>query len=259
MSIAPSQIIEPLILKQDIDRFEIYHINDEKCTPFKVLPLGVLQIFFQLKRSVFHNTSFSNGWEKRPQAFIAGPYNKGYTMKVQNGTELFSVKLLPGRYHNYFTCPIHQFKNELIGLDEFWGSAGRELEDQVFNADDHQQRCCLVENFLAARYLNLKSSPVELAAQLMSDFRKKCEIKNVAASVNLSLAQFRRRFRNEIGLSPKEFQRVRRIVAVQKQLEKNSTLSFTQLAYRFHYYDQSHFIHDFQAVTGVTPTLYFSS
>lgn len=258
MSTVPTQIFEPKKLKHLIDKFEVYQIHGPCIEPFRVLPLGVVQIFFQLKNSVYHNTSFTGGWEERPTAFVAGPYNRGYTMYAEPGVELFSLKLVPGEYQHFFSCPIDELKNKLVPVEEIWDKPGKYLIEQVFNASGHRDRCQIVEEFLIDKYQDHKSSPIALAAQCLESGAGNLRINRLAEYCNLSQAQFRKRFVTEIGLSPKEYQRVRRVSALHDDYLKNPTTTLTQLAYRYHYHDQSHFIHDFSSITGLAPREYFN-
>ncbi|MEO9965589.1 MAG: helix-turn-helix domain-containing protein [Reichenbachiella sp.] len=258
MSTFPSQIFKPEMLDGYLDRFEIFEMDNGSSLSFQVLPLGAIQILFQLRHSVYHSTSFTNGWEKRPKAFLAGPYNLGYSMAVDPGVKIFSLKFLPGRYQNFFPNPIDQFKNLIVPLEDVWGPSGQILTDKVFNASCHKERCKIVEQFLVRRFLDLEYSPIELAVQSLIRDKGMGRVKRLAEVSNLSPAQFRKRFTKEIGLSPKEFQRIIRIGAVHNHYCQFPTLSLTQLAYTFRYYDQSHFIHDFRSITGQSPMNYYS-
>lgn len=258
MSKEPTQVFRPKMLKHYLDQFQVFEISDTDMEPFRVLPLGVLQIFFQLDHAVYHNTSFTKKWEKRPDAFIAGPYNLGYSMAVENGAKMFSLKFWPGRYRHFFLNSIEHFKNSLVPLSEFWGQSGKILEDKIFNAKSHKERCNILERFLFRHLTNATRSPIENAVQTIIQCRGIGRINNFAAASNLSPSQFRRRFIAEIGLSPKEFQRVTRIGALKDYFHHHPGISLTQLAYQFGYYDQSHFIKDFSSITGQTPKSYFS-
>lgn len=257
MSITPTQVYQPQILKQYLERFEVFEIM-ERMTSFQVLPLGVLQVFFQLDHTVYHNTSFTKGWEKRPLTFIVGPYNRAYKMKVEGCVEMFSVKFLPGRYRYFFPFPVHHLKNQLISPTEVWGRAGEDLSDQISHANNNQKRCDILEAFLVKRLRNLPYSPIEDAARLLIKSSGIGKISVLAEVSNLSLSQFRNRFKNEMGLSPKEFQRIIRINALSNYAYRHPEMSFTKLAHKFHFHDQSHFIHDFSSITGKGPKKFFS-
>ena len=66
----------------------------------------------------------------------------------------------------------------------------------------------------------------------------------------ISSRQLRRLTQLHLGLSPREFSRVLRF---QLTLRAMNTASY-QATWAPHYYDQSHFIHEFKNLSGLTPT-----
>jgi len=64
-----------------------------------------------------------------------------------------------------------------------------------------------------------------------------------------------RLFRAEVGLSPKEYARVRRLQAALRQLGAGAT-GGAHIAAHIGYFDQSHFVREFRSFTGMTPTQY---
>ena len=67
-----------------------------------------------------------------------------------------------------------------------------------------------------------------------------------------------RHFLEQVGLHPKTFSRLVRFNGVIRFMESNLNVKWRQLADRFGYYDQSHFIHEFKTLTGSLPQDYFS-
>jgi AraC-like DNA-binding protein len=65
-------------------------------------------------------------------------------------------------------------------------------------------------------------------------------------------------FREQTGLAPKAFQRVRRFQHVLQALRRNSEEQGAALAAKCGYYDQAHFIHDFKHFSGMTPSEYLT-
>ena len=69
----------------------------------------------------------------------------------------------------------------------------------------------------------------------------------------ISERQFQRRFKNQVGISPKKFQRIIRFEKALDILTKSNYGQLTQVAYETGYVDQSHFIKDFSAFSGMSP------
>lgn len=78
----------------------------------------------------------------------------------------------------------------------------------------------------------------------------------VADRVGFSQRRFIEVFRDEVGLAPKLFCRVQRFQQLIKKIKNQDPVDWADVAVSFAYYDQAHFIHDFQQFSGLTPTEY---
>src|SRR5262249_28280070 len=81
-------------------------------------------------------------------------------------------------------------------------------------------------------------------------------ITQVVAQLALSHVRLIEVFRQEVGLTPKQFRRIRRFLAVLRHAHKEGHAAWAQLALTYGYYDQAHLIRDFRALTGVCPSVY---
>jgi AraC-like DNA-binding protein len=65
-------------------------------------------------------------------------------------------------------------------------------------------------------------------------------------------------FRAEVGLTPKRYQRIQRFQAALCRIERNKHIDWADIAFASGYFDQAHFIHDFRAFSGLSPTDYYA-
>jgi AraC-like DNA-binding protein len=61
-------------------------------------------------------------------------------------------------------------------------------------------------------------------------------------------------FREHVGVPPKLLARIVRFERLMRCLRAGTVESWSELALRFGYYDQSHMVHDVRRFTGATPT-----
>jgi transcriptional regulator GlxA family with amidase domain len=93
------------------------------------------------------------------------------------------------------------------------------------------------------------------ACQTLSQARGNIAITVLAKQLNISKRTFERRFQNAIGTTPKKYARVVRLRhAVLQRADLNT---WADVAYNMGYYDQSHFIHDFQELYGLSPDILY--
>ena len=83
-------------------------------------------------------------------------------------------------------------------------------------------------------------------------------VTELADAAAVSERQMERKFIERIGLSPKKFIRNVRITQVFRLLKQKPDYDWLDVIYRCNYFDQAHFTRDFKALTGETPTHYFS-
>jgi AraC-like DNA-binding protein len=63
-------------------------------------------------------------------------------------------------------------------------------------------------------------------------------------------------FESVVGLTPKRFARVRRFQRVLRQMRQGADVRWTDVALACGYYDQAHFIREFEAFAGLNPSRY---
>ncbi len=83
-------------------------------------------------------------------------------------------------------------------------------------------------------------------------------IRDLSYEFFYSEKHIRRLFLQYIGTSPKIFTRIVRVNYALQLLQKKN-MRFTDIAVKAGFFDQSHFIHDFTSVCGVTPREYMKS
>jgi AraC-like DNA-binding protein len=81
-------------------------------------------------------------------------------------------------------------------------------------------------------------------------------ITRVVDQIVLSHQQLIRLFRQEVGMTPKRFVRVRRFQKVLERLGRENHANWAEIARACGYADQAHLSREFQEFAGVSPTAY---
>lgn len=157
-----------------------------------------------------------------------------------------------------FFRPTSELWNLSISLETLWGSAAVELRDRLTEAAPGAPRFALLERFLLGHFdPNRRPNPVaERAVLRLHRSHGLASIGALADECGLSRRRFIQIFRDQVGLTPKLYGRLRRfrrsIAAIQSVREVN----WADLAAASGYSDQPHLVHEFRAFTGLTPSLY---
>lgn len=94
---------------------------------------------------------------------------------------------------------------------------------------------------------------VRVAVVAIVAARGEAPLGELAAAVHRSPRQLQRRFSDAVGLSPKQFARVRRLRSALQHLVSESPMSWSAVAAELGFADQAHLIREFSALSGLTP------
>jgi AraC-like DNA-binding protein len=174
------------------------------------------------------------------------------------GTGSVLVYFKPGRAAPFFNVPLQELHELSLGIDQVWpASIVRELEERLGAAPDTSTRIRLVEAFLLSRLRHQAPDPlVSEALAALSAARGQVRIGDLARQLHTSPSPLEKRFRREVGATPKQFASLLRFRAILELCNLQPNL--TAAAYEAGYFDQAHFIRDFKTFTGETPAKFFT-
>ena len=256
------QTYKPKLLHRFLNSFEFYQWRGtEDCSPFHywLLPQGTIQLLFQFNSLVRHKTAFSNGWEFRPNTFIAGPYTKAYEMKITPPAEILVISFRPSMFKYFASISASKLKDQLTNPANLWGIKFQHATEVIQKEQSLPGQVKILERFLIDQFRHIPSSNIELSVQEMLCGNGYSTVDQYADMANLSPSRYRHKFSLEVGLSPKNFQKLVRVNAISRMYEGEHPPSLSELALRFNYFDQSHFIKDFKSVTDSAPKSYFQN
>jgi AraC-like DNA-binding protein len=168
------------------------------------------------------------------------------------------VDFKPGGAYPFFAPPASELLNAHVSLEALWGVRASELREQLMAAPTVAARCQALEHALLAHAVRpLEQRPA--VAFALGAFVRAPRLRTIAEVVDqtaLSHARFIAVFRDEVGLSPKQFCRVRRFRRVLLHTWNEPRLDWARVALECGYYDQAHLAHEFQQFAGVSPTVY---
>ena len=230
-------------------------IESDKQTENRLLPDTSIVLAFRLKGRV---TDLSHdAGSNLSSSVITGLRRSVRFLSYDNQTANLLVIFREGGAAALFKEPLNEFFSKSTSLDELIPSAQlRLIEEQLYEAGSNQQKVAVVERFLLSR-LNQKRTDqlVNHAMQQIRLANGSIRIRNLAASMAISIDPFEKRFRRTAGISPKQFADTIRLRNLIKQYSPSENL--TGIALEAGYFDQAHFIKDFRIFTGLAPQQFF--
>ena len=195
------------------------------------------------------------------KVLVPGFYGQTQTfsrVEANTGFGAFGCYLYPHALAQLFSLPASELTNQSVDIKTLCGKDGEILEEKIMMAANNDQRLQLICGFLQSRLINVRKEFAGMCSSIktISNAYHAVSVKELATNNFLSERQFERRFKEFSGFNPKLFLRIARFNAVLGQPFQNNSLA--QIANEYGYYDESHFIHDFQKFSGRNPKEYFN-
>ena len=245
----------PEALENHVQCFRVIEYAGEQGVAIKVLPNGLPGIVFQHDngRSALENIITPSHTSRPPTLFLYGPgtetgimnYKKGSYASIQAIFKPYALKTLLGLNASALT-------NGFAELNEF---STQDLNLQLMEASNEQKRIVLLANFLLAKLKQIPSRDalVEESLRLIHQNIAYIDVKDLLNHLAISERQFERRFSQTVGLAPQTYIRVKRFNEAIRLMKMRQYTRLTDIAYALNFHDQSHFIRDIKAFSGLTP------
>lgn len=192
---------------------------------------------------------------------VSGPQTHSFVIETSAQFSVAGVQFKAGGAFPFFAVPVKELANRHVPLDALWGRLAERLREQVCEAATPSRKLEVIERALLARLARARPNhpAVAYAIRVFEHDPAVVRIADVTGRIGLSHRRFLDVFTDEVGLTPKLFCRIRRFQRVLHQIRKGGQVEWADLALSCGYYDQAHFIKDFQAFAGVNPSTYRAS
>ncbi len=221
----------------------------------RIIPDGLVEMAFILGDDIKRYTS-EQDFILQPRAMFLGQTMDPFYIEPTGYVNTFSVRFYPYGFAQLAKKDLNVFANKETPLAEIFDeSEVTEFQNRIVNASNTKKRIEIVEEWIR----NKMPSKIEIDALVQSTLDSMIEsfgsmsIRTILSD-NLSLRRrLERKFIRFIGVSPKQMGKVIRFQAALKFMLNQESENLTELAHKFQYYDQAHFIKDFKDFTGIIP------
>jgi AraC-like DNA-binding protein len=221
-----------------------------------ILPKGTAEIIFNLADKAF---CFRNS-EKAASDFygcsINGLNTAPFNLVKSNVQTFVGIQLQPYALRFLFGIPSTEFTDRLVNGFDVCDSL-RVLHEELSLAAGFKDRVPLILRWLGQK---IKIRSGQLDRSVIFDLHQSPDlehqsVKSLSAYYNVSERHLGRLCNEFLGVKAEEFIGYRKYLASLAGLHDPS-VSLTEVAYASGFYDQSHFIREFKAFTGLTPKQY---
>lgn len=196
----------------------------------------------------------------RPLAILTGPHLRAHDVPVEPGTMYWGARFWPDAGGAVTGLSAAELRDLSVpapapfraGLDALAEAAQVDARDAQARATAALD-AMLLPLVRAARPLD---DAVRRAVLAIVAARGDASVAGIAAGIGLGERQLQRRFREAVGLTPKQFARIRRLRETAAGVLEPGSHGWAARAADFGYADQSHLIHEFSQLTGLTPVAF---
>lgn len=189
---------------------------------------------------------------------VQGAQDRSHQRETHGASAVVGVHFKPGGAAVFFGGALPELRNRTVPLDALWGPGARYLREELQTTIGLQARLQRLESYLMARLQQAAPADAMASAALhvLGQQPAAALIEPVQRASGCSPTQFIARFEQTVGLTPKRYARVLRFHALIQRVALRRPDDWAQAAVEAGYADQSHLIHEFKRLAGITPSGY---
>jgi AraC-like DNA-binding protein len=245
---------------------ESWAVRAERCrmAAEAALPDASVELYFNLGPTGRHLSGRSpRAALPHRVAWVVGPRARPlFIEKETRDCDIVAIRLVPWVAHRVLGVPAAELRENMVDLDEFWGSVVQETRERLHVTTDARARLSIIEQAVAHRVTRSEVTDESALARRLCDAAEaepSLTVGALAARYGLTHRRVIEIFDRTVGLKPKAYWRVRRLRRVFHLSDASPRLSWTTIAHRCGYYDQAHLINDFRQLTGILPSEYVAT
>jgi AraC-like DNA-binding protein len=228
----------------------------------RALPNARFQLGISLEEGPISALSdpIRNGSEIAPSLVLGIRSRFSFIDTAKLGSSI-GVVFRPGGVRAFFDSTADAFCNKNVPLDLIWGSFAGSLTDQLRTAKTPPEKFRILERALLGRMK--ERTPLSVVVRYaLEELERRPEIpsiQTIAREAGVSRRRFAQLFREQIGLTPKVYCRVKRFQNALNHIASGGPVGLAQVALTAGYCDQAHLAHEFREFSGLSLSTYLVS
>lgn len=247
-------------LSEFVELLWYYEADEPPHGKERVLPTGAMEMVVNLRGDALrvYDGEKPDRLRSLGSSLVCGAHSGFFLIDTAVQARIMGVAFKPGGALPFLGLPSGELQDAHVPLDALWGRKAANSRDRLLEAGMVEAMFRVLERDLLAR-LDRPPTRHPAVAFALEEFRSVPHgrtVSEVTARTGLSPRRFIQSFSEEVGLTPKLFCRVRRFQEALRLCAGEERIRFGELALACGYFDQAHFIRDFRAFSGLSPTAY---
>jgi AraC-like DNA-binding protein len=227
----------------------------------RIVPSGTLELVINLVEDEIrvYGSSGTGEPDRHAGSVVSGAFARSFVVDTLEHASIVGVHFRPGGAAPFLSAPADEVAGRHVALESLWSpSEVTRLRDRLCAAPGPPSAAQF--QILEQELLGHLRRPLERQGivRMALDRMKPANtsVSGVASALGISHRRFIEIFSLEVGMTPKQFLRVRRFQGVLEMAGRTAAPHWSRLAHACGYFDQSHLIRDFLAFAGLTPAQY---
>ena len=172
----------------------------------------------------------------------------------------FQVVFQPSAFYRITGFHMEELANVYLDAEDIFGTKVRQVNEELFYAVSYAEMVAIVERFLSEliKQSQKKQHAVDASGSLMLLENDCFSLDNFIRESCLCHRQFDRKFKERLGISPKQFLQIIRFDKAFRMKNRQTDLDWLSIAVRCGYHDYQHLVKDYKEFTGYTPPQFFA-
>jgi AraC-like DNA-binding protein len=226
----------------------------------RVLPTGAPQLIVNLKedQTRLYDPDAPNVSVSTSGSVLSGVQSRYQVIDTSEQEYVAGVAFKPGGTVPFVREPAQELSDVDVPLEALWGRRRTAaLRERILESGNAEAKLDALEAALREMWRPPGLHPaIAYALTAFDRAPLTTSVAMVTGAIGLSAKRFIERFKIEVGVTPKRYCRIRRFQRAVTLASGGSRVDWAQVALDCGYFDQPHFIHDFRAFAGLTPTDY---
>ena len=174
-------------------------------------------------------------------------------------TLVYQVIFLPGIISQLINTSSDVLTNKYLDAEDLFGKNVHVTNEQLYYAKNYSEMTCIVERFLIEliKKSKQKKHTVDELSKAMISENEKFSLDKFIKDACLSHRQVDRKFKERIGLAPKQFLQLARFDRAFRMKNRFPQMDWLSIALYCGFYDYQHLAKDYKEFTNFTPVQFF--
>jgi AraC-like DNA-binding protein len=220
--------------------------------PERIGPDGLLELVFHYRTPLACRYD-GEAFERQPRSVAVSQTRRFVEIRPEGPSGLIAVRFHPWGAYHFFHPPVSELADRQAPTEALWGREALELEERLAEASGDRARVALVEQFLLAQLRRHGKPDVEPLVRAVWRHRGRVAVSRLCRDLGIGERRLQRTLSTALGTTPKGLARLARFLHACSLLRHGRGRGLADVGLACGYYDQSHFIAEFKAFSGLTP------